>query len=155
MKYSILLTLVITTMITACQSQPLKKHATPTTILPNSTNTQSFTGDFLIGKWILPKTALSHLNNAVQGFRHTPRQIHLNFDKERGNAFVGCNSINFSYTFNNNQLIINNLTTTRMACDNPFEAELSKFLRTPLTVDVNTVLTLTSQDGKMLRLTPP
>lgn len=108
-----------------------------------------FVGAFrehLEGRWLLM---------SLDGFEFEPKEAILEFKDGQGSADVGCNAINFSYQFQNNLLKINNLSSTRMACDNPFENEFVQFLRQPLTIKAEptsfgTLIYLNNSEGKQL-----
>lgn len=100
----------------------------------------------LDGSWLLM---------SFDGFIFEPNHADLSFANGQGMAYTGCNTINFGYHLQNSRLIISNVTSTKMACDNPFEAEFSQFLRTPLTIraeptSFGTHLYLSNQEGKSL-----
>lgn len=146
-------------VLSACQTPPTLAlqpthtvNPVPTPILTKHQTTgvpPIFIKEFrqtLDGSWLLM---------SFDGFEFKPNHANLSFTNSQGTAYAGCNTINFVYQQQNNILIIDNLTSTKMACDNPFEAEFSQFLRTPLTIKAEptsfgTHLYLSNQEGKRL-----
>lgn len=138
--------LSLITMISACTPRLAPQPIHTVNPVPNPTLTKQHTHP-LIGNW--------HYHSQ-QGFTFNPYpKTTLGFDdKGYGVANAGCNNIGFSYQADHQNLIINNLISTKMACDNGFESELNQFLQSSLQFNQDKhTLILSNTDGKRLILT--